>query len=510
MTTRIENKKTFKIITKVVNEMVNLIKPSYGPSNNKVIIDKLTHRLVVDDGVQIARDFELNDPLENAIARVIKETAIATNDRAGDGTTSSMIMLQAIIKEVGRKLSFNGRKIELELKKGLEEVKKHLDQNSMTISSKEELKKVALVSFDDENIATLISELYFELGKEGIITIDRSSTMETVVEKTEGISLKSGYISPYMVTNPERMETVFENPYILITNYRLTESSDLLPVLEKMASEGKQNLIVIAENVEQKALAVMISNLPQMINPVTKKAGVLSSICIATPKNVDSTYLDDLALMTGATMFSVDKGTNLRDIELSDLGRASKIVVRQGETIIVDPKGEGIYEAIESLKVAIDEEKNTRAKDKLSKRLALLTNKLAVIKIGATTENELKALKYKVEDALSAVKSAFNNGVVCGSGLALANIKTSSPILNKALKYPALQLRKNVGLRNHFFDQKFRNGEALNVVTGEVGLFLDVGVIDPVEVLKAGVESAVSIASLLITSTGMVVDVPKQ
>ena len=501
---------TFKIIKDAVNEMVDIIKPTYGPASNKVIIDKFTHRLVVDDGVQIARDFESNDPKINAVVRIIKEVLIKTNDLAGDGTTGAAIMLQAIINEVGRKSKFNGRQIELSLKKGLEEAKKQLRESAVKIESKEDIKRVALVAFDDEDIAEKIANLYVKIGKDGIITVDRSETMETVEETTDGIVLKSGYISPYMVTDAQRMQTEIENPYILITDYRVTETKDLMPIMNEMAGKGLNNLIVIAENVEQKALATMIVNLPHVMNPETKKLGTFMSVAVALPKvNDRKTFIEDLALMTGATLFTDSMGNSIDKAKVEDLGRAKKIIIKREETVIVEAGGdkEVIDQSIDALKKAIENEVNADKKKGLSERLARLNNTLAVIKVGASTENEQKALKYKIEDAVNAVKLAYQNGVVCGAGLALSRVVTSSVILNEALKYPSRQLMENVGNDNSVV---LEENQALNVVSGQIGNFLEVGVMDPVDVLIAGVESAVSIASLLITSSGMVIEAPKE
>ena len=501
---------TFKIIKDAVNEMVDIIKPTYGPASNKVIIDKFTHRLVVDDGVQIARDFESNDPKINAVVRIIKEVLIKTNDLAGDGTTGAAIMLQAIINEVGRKSKFNGRQIELSLKKGLEEAKKQLRESAVKIESKEDIKRVALVAFDDEDIAEKIANLYVKIGKDGIITVDRSETMETVEETTDGIVLKSGYISPYMVTDAQRMQTEIENPYILITDYRVTETKDLMPIMNEMAGKGLNNLIVIAENVEQKALATMIVNLPHVMNPETKKLGTFMSVAVALPKvNDRKTFIEDLALMTGATLFTDSMGNSIDKAKVEDLGRAKKIIIKREETVIVEAGGdkEVIDQSIDALKKAIENEVNADKKKGISERLARLNNTLAVIKVGASTENEQKALKYKIEDAVNAVKLAYQNGVVCGAGLALSRVVTSSVILNEALKYPSRQLMENVGNDNSVV---LEENQALNVVSGQIGNFLEVGVMDPVDVLIAGVESAVSIASLLITSSGMVIEAPKE
>lgn len=508
--TIVKDDKTFKTIELAVNEMVDLIRPTFGPASNKVIIDKPVYRMVVDDGVQIARDFQLDDPAQNAVVKVIREVLVTTNDRAGDGTTGAAIMLQGMINEVGRRSSFNGRKIELELKKGLEEVKKHLEESSIEIKTKEDLKKVALVSFDDEPIAEMLADTYFELGKDAIITIDKSPTMETTVEKSDGLEIKSGYISPYMVTNPQRMETEIMDAHFLITDYRITEANDVLPIMNAMMKEGKNNLIIIAENVEQQALATMVVNLPHVMNPQTQQVGKFMSIAIAAPKMLNQKqFLEDVALLTGATMFTESKGNKLQTAKVEDLGKAAKVIVNQDSTIVVDPKGNktDIAVSITSLREMIKTEKVEADKKQLEERLAVFTNTLAVIKVGAATEQESKALKYKVEDARNSVKSAFQHGVVCGSGLALANIKTSSSILNEALQYPARQLRENMGLDENL---NIKAGEALNVVTGKIGAFLDVGVVDPVDVLLAGVESAVSITSLLLTSKGMIVETQKQ
>lgn len=507
----IEKDKTFEIIKSAVNKMVDMIRPTFGPANNKVIIDKQMYKMAVDDGVQIARDFELSDPKENAIATLIRETAIRTNDRVGDGTTGALIMLQAIINEVARRSKFEGRKIELELKKGLEEVKEHIKKTSTKIETIEDLRKVALISFDDKKIADMLADAYYKLGKDGVITIDKSSTMETTIEITDGVKINSGYISQYMITNPERMEAVIEKPYFLITDYRMTEAADIISIMNKMSAAGKTTLIVIADNIEQSALATMVVNLPNVINPHTRKPGQFMSIGIVAPKVSDrKTFLEDIAMLTGARLFSQAKGDKLEDVEMTDLGQAKRFICKQDESIIVEPKDQkkmNVQKSIASLKLAIKYEKDINKKEDVQKRLGLLTNTLAVVKVGAPTDNEQKSLKYKVEDVVHSIKSAFRNGVVCGSGLSLFGIKTSSSILNEALKYPARQLRENMGMS---VDIEYKKGEALNVVTGKIGKFIDVGVVDPADVLIAGVESAVSIASLLLTSSGMLVEAQKK
>jgi len=506
---KIVKEKTFETIKSAVNQMVDTIRPTFGPASNKVIIDTPMYfsPLAVDDGVQIARDFKLEDPAENAVVKFIKETAIKTNDRAGDGTTGALIILQAIVNEVSRKNKVDGRKIELELKRGFEELQKQIRKSAKQIKTKEDLKKVALISFDDEKIAEMIAELYFKLGKDGIITIDKSPTMTTSVEMTEGVKLDNGYISPYMVTNPERMETVIEKPYILITDYRLMEGADIMPIMEKMLAEKKNALVIIAENVEGNALATLVINLTHITNPQTRKQGHMNAVAIVAPADDRQTKLDDLAILTGAKMFTQSKGDKIETATLKDLGRAERFICRQDESIIVGPRGNksDIDVAVKSLRTAIANEKVESKKAKLEMRLGMFTNTLAVIKVGAPTDNEQKALKYKVEDCVNAVKSAFKNGVVCGAGLALARAKTTSPLLNEALKYPHRQLMENMGMD----EIELAPETALNVVTGEKGNFMDVGVMDSADVLLAGVESAISTACILVTSARMIVETQK-
>ena len=505
---------TFEIIQRAVNKMVDTIKPTFGPASNKVIIDRPIYSMIVDDGVQIARDFELDNPLENAVIKKIKETAIKTNDRVGDGTTGALIILQAIINEVAKKSRFDGRKIELELKRGLEEAKLQLMKSAKQIKTKEELKKVALVAFDNEKMAEIVAGLYFKLGKDAAITVDYSQTMETEVENTEGIKLDVGYISPYMINNPQRMEAILENPFILLTDYRLTESSDIFPIMEKIQEakknpkEKRKGLILVCENVEHQALSTIVLNLPTVFNPQTRQLGSFPAVAIGLPKVEDrKTLLEDLAILTGAKMFTQEKGDKLENVNIADLGSCEKFICRKEESFFIKPKGNraGIASSANMLKYAIDGEKDDKSKKVLQYRYGLFTNTMAIIKVGAPTDAERKPLKYKTEDMVNAVKSAYKSGVVCGAGLSLAKINTSSPILNEALKAPAKQLLENVGIDGDW-QKAYVKDSALNVVTMQEGHFLDIGVVDPVEVLIAGCESAISIASVLLTSSGMVVE----
>ena len=500
---------TFEIIQSAVNKMVDMIRLTLGPAGNKVIISKMLYKMVVDDGVQIARDFELEDPAENAVINVVREAAIKTNDRVGDGTTGSLIILQAIINEVSRLSRRDGRKIIEELHRGCEEVKAQLYKMKREIKTAEDLRKVAMIAFDNKLIAEMIADTYFKIGEDGIVTIDKSPTLETYVEMSEGVKIERGYISPYMVTNAERMECNIENPYILITDYRLTEANDLFPIINKMAAEKKKGLVVIAENVEQHALAMLVLNLPQVMNSQTGKLGSFPSVAINLP-NVEGreVLMEDLAIMTGAKVFSNGKGDKLETAEIEHLGRCEKFISRREESIIIGPKGNrvDILKAASDLRKAIENEKDEKQKKDLIYRLGRFTNTVATIKVGAPTDNEQKALKYKVEDTVNAVHAAYQNGVVCGAGNALASVKTSSPILQEALKYPRRQLFENTGIE----PVDLKPGHAMNVVTKEIGPYFEIGVVDPLDVVIAGVESAISIASILLTSSGIIVETQKK
>lgn len=500
MSVKIIQRDAFEIIRSAINKTVDLIKPTYGPASNKVIISKVTHGFVVDDGVQIARDLELEDPAEHAVMKIVRETAIKTNDRVGDGTTGALILLQAIFEEIAKIAHRDSRGIEKGLKLAFDECKEQLLKLAKPIKTKEDLLKVALVSFDDEKIAQLIAEAWHKLGTNGVLTVDRSGTMDTFVEMSDGITINRGYISPFMITNPQRMECVVEKPYILFTDYRLTEANDVIGIMNQLAAKQILNLVIIAENIEQNALATLIVN---------KMQGKFNAVAINAPTGDNQTViLEDMATMTGGKVFSEKKGDKLETATLADLGRADRFIARRTESVIIGPRGKKseIQKCIVNLNMAIVNEKRESDRKGLENRLAKFSNKIGVIKVGAPTENEVNALKYKIEDAVNATHAAFKGGVVAGGGIALANLKTSSEIMNEALQVPFRQLKNNVGFGSH---RTLKNGEAINVVTGEIGEWQKVGVMDPVDVLIAQIESAVSIASLLVTTTGMIVEKPK-
>lgn len=498
MSIRIIHEDTFKTIMSAINQLVDFIKPTFGPAANKVIISRPVYRMVVDDGVQIARDFELSDDAEDAVVKVIKETAIRTNDRVGDGTTGALIVLQAIMQEVAKQKVRDGREITLELKKAVEEAKEYLTKKSKKISTKADLERVARIAYDNPEVATIISDLLSKLGTEGSVTMDNSNTMKTIGEITEGLELKQGFISPYMITDNQRMEAVLEKPYVLITSYRLTNANDIIPIMNKLMAPNiaKRELLIICDNLESDALATAIINRVQ---------GKFIAVAIQAPQGeAKKQILEDLAMMTGANLFSEVKGNRTEHAEITDLGRAERVIVRSNQTVIVGGRGKKETIKAEQDKIRNELATNPRDADKieLEERLARLLGKVGVIKVGAPTEPETKALKYKIEDAVHATKSALKGGIVCGAGIALSEIETSSPILNKALKYPRRQLMENMGME----DMELESGQAYNVVTGQKGDYMKVGVIDPTEVLIAGIESAVSIAIMLVTTHGILVE----
>lgn len=494
----IVQKDVFDHIQSAVNKTVDIIKPTYGPASNKVIIRKVTHGFVVDDGVQIARDLEFEDPVENAVLKVVREVAVKTNDLVGDGTTGALIMLQAIINEIGKSPRYNGRQIEKELKKALAECKTQLLDFTVHIKSREDLRKVARISFDDEHISQIIADAWFDLGVDGVLTVDRSGTMNTSMELADGIKINRGYISPYMITNPQRMEAVIEKPYILLTDYRLTEANDVIGIMTQLFEKKITNLVIIAENVEGAALSTLTIN---------KLQGKFNAVAINAPVG-DPTFLEDIAIMTGGKVFSEKKGDKIDLCTIDDLGRAERFISKREESSIIGPKGKRatINKCIADLNTAVLEEANEKNKEELRKRIARFSRKIGVIKVGAPTENEINALKYKVEDAVNATHAAFKSGVVAGGGIALASLKTSSDILNAALQVPFRQLKINVGIEKHI---ELKPGEAINVVTEEIGKWTSIGVMDPVDVIIAQLESAISIASLLITTSGMIVEEQK-
>lgn len=486
----------FPIIMKAVNKLVDMVAPTFGPAGNKVIISKDISKVVIDDGVMIAKDFQLEDDFENAVVGIIKDVAVKTNDRVGDGTTSSLIMLRAIMKGIESAGNINTRQISNELKIAVEEAKNQLLAKAKKISKVEDLEKVARISFDDPEIAKVIAGLIHKIGFEGVVAVQDSNTMAVTSEIVEGFDFDKGYISPYMVTNTERLEADLQDPVILITDYRLSIASEIIPIFEKLIGAGHKNIVIVADDVSGDVLATAIIN---------KAQGTFTTLCIQTPgyDSDKADFLNDLAVVTGGTVISKEKGMKLEDFQMNMLGRASRVVSKQTQTVVIGGKGKKSEINTQAFQVKVLQEKATGYKlEQLHKRAAKLLDGVAVIKVGAPTEHEMRALRYKIEDAVNAVKVALKSGIVAGGGLSLARLKTGSVLLNKALQEPHKQLLENSQAESPVIGEH----QAWNAVTGEIGDYMKVGVVDPVDVLIAGIESAVSIAILLITTKGIIVE----
>jgi chaperonin GroEL len=502
MATKVQSNNIKDIIIETVNEIVDFVKVTYGPAGNKVMINSPYGRRIVDDGLEIVKAYKSDCDVKNAIIDHIKDMSIKTNEKVGDGSTSNLIMLQALMKEIA-KSSKTPREIEEELQKGLIEFKKQLQSKAKKATNLSDLKAIARISYNDEQIATLIAELVYDLGPDGVITVENSSTTETTVERLEGLEMSSGYESQYMVNNP-KMTCELNKPLILVCDYRITEAEDIQPLLEKVLKAGKRTLVIVADKVESKALNLMVQNNSTVFNAETKKPGPLNLLAVSIPPGDKAEFVQDLARITGAEPITHDKGIDFTTLELSHLGSCEKVVATNSMTAFIGCKGDKkeINSAVKTLKEAITKATTAYEKQKLQVRLAKYTNGVAIVKVGASTDNELNAKKEKIDDAINAVKSAYRGGIVCGGGLSLGRITTTSTILNKALKYPYNQLKENSEIETEAHELK--ENQAINAITKEVGDYMKLGIIDPVDVLIAGVDSAVSIASLLITTKGLI------
>lgn len=447
--------KAYEVILSTVDKLASLVKPTFGPAGNKVIIGKGPNVSVLDDGVQIAKDLELEDEAENYVLKVIREVAVKTNERVGDGTTGSLIMLQAILKE-----AFTGqltpREIVKDLATGLVEAVEAIKEQSRAIKTKEDLERVARISFDNPEVAKLLADIIFEIGEDGLIDVQASQGASVESEIVQGFKVHQGYVSPYMANESDKC--VIEDAVVLVSDKAFYNNQEIVPIMEKVLASGKTNLVIFCKAFEGEALSTAIIN---------RLKGSFKTLAV----ELQGSQLDDIALLTGATHCLAET-----KIELTDLGSAKRIVSRLEDTVIIDGGGDKdkIAETIADLK---KNEMNAR-------QVANLTSSVAIIKVGAKTESEAKALLFKIEDASNAIKVAYKGGVVPGAGTTLAGLTTSSDILNKALKYPRNQLEENLGTFEMTQD-----------------------IIDPTEVVIAGIESAVSIASLLLTVRGIIHDI---
>ncbi|MEU7689589.1 chaperonin GroEL [Microbispora hainanensis] len=506
-----------------VNALADAVKVTLGPRGRNVVIDKkFGAPTITNDGVTIAREVELDKPYENLGAQLAKEVATKTNDIAGDGTTTATVLAQAMVREGLRNVAAGAQPLGLKrgIDKAAQAVSERLLSSARHVEDKKEIANVATISAQDAKIGGLIAEAFDKVGKDGVITVEESNAMGLELEFTEGLQFDKGYLSHYMVTDSERMEAVLEDPYILITQGKISSIADFLPLLEKVA-QTKRQLLVIAEDVEGEALAVLVTN---------KIRGTFTSVAVKAPGFGDrrKAMLQDIAILTGGQVVSEEVGLKLEHVGLEVLGTARRVVVNKDTTTIVDGAGDAqaIEDRIREIKVAIEQSDSDWDREKLQERLAKLAGGVCVLRVGAATEVELKEKKHRLEDAISATRAAIEEGIVSGGGSALVHVSkelddlgltgdeaTGVSIVRKALIEPARWIAENAGLEGYVVTTKIAElnaGEGLNAATGEYGDLVGQGVIDPVKVTRSAVQNAASIAGMLLTTEALVVDKPEE
>ena len=508
-----------------VNTVANAVKVTLGPKGRYAVLDKkFGAPTITNDGVTIAREIEVEDPFENQGAQLVREVATATNDVAGDGTTTATVLAQAIIREGLKNVAAGANP--MALKRGIESavgwVVEDLKGQSKEVSGKEDIARVASISSRDRAIGDVISDAIEKVGKDGVVNVEEGQTFGLELEFTEGMQFDKGYLSPYMITDAERMEAVLEDPYVLIANQKVGAVKDLLPVLEQVIQAGRP-LLVVAEDVEGESLATIVVN---------KLRGTFTAVAVKAPGFGDrrKRMLEDIAILTGGEVITDEMGLKLENTKLSQLGRARKVVVDKDSTTIIDGAGDSdaIKARIKQLKGEIETTDSDFDREKLQERLAKLAGGVAVVKVGAATETEMKEKKHRVEDALQATRAALEEGIVPGGGVALLNAaelakknldqldgdeRTGARIIIRALEEPLRQLAENAGLEGSVVIDKVRNagkGQGLNVDTGEYEDLIKSGIIDPTMVTRSALQNAASIAKNIITTETIVAEAPEK
>jgi chaperonin GroEL len=507
-----------------VNKLANTVKVTLGPKGRNVILDKkFGSPLITNDGVTIAREIELEDAYENMGAQLVKEVANKTNDVAGDGTTTATLLAQAIIREGLRNVAAGANPMILKkgIEKAVELAVEEIKGNSKMIENKEAIAQVASISASDENIGNLIADAMDKVGKDGVITVEEGKTMGTHLEVVEGMQFDRGYLSPYMVTDTDKMEAVLSNPYILITDKKISNIQEILPILEKIVQQGKK-LLIIAEDIDGEALATLVVN---------KLRGTFEAVAVKAPGFGDrrKAMLADIATLTGGTVISEEVGLDMKEATLDMLGTANTIKVSKENTTIVDGAGEAkeIKDRIKQIKAQIEESTSDFDIEKLQERLAKLSGGVAVIQVGAATESEMKERKLRIEDALNATRAAVEEGIVAGGGTALINIiptienlieglegdeKTGAMIIKRALEEPVRQIVANAGLEGSVVVEKLKASEpgiGFDALKGEYVDMLKAGIVDPTKVTRSALQNAASISALFLTTESAVVDLPE-
>ncbi len=517
-------------LKKGIDTLANAVSTTLGPKGRNVALDKkFGAPTITHDGVTVAKEIELEDPYENMGAQLLKEAATKTNDIAGDGTTTATVLAQNIVNEGLKNIAAGANP--MLLKRGIEAgtaaLADKIRSMAITIDDKAEIASVASISAQDTSIGELIADVMDKVGKDGVITVEESRSLEFETEYVEGMQFDRGYISPYFVTDSDSMEAVIEDAYILIHDKKISSAQDIIPILEKLVQTGKKNLVIIAEDVDGEALATLVLN---------KLRGMINALAIKAPGFGDrrKAMLQDIAVLTGGEVITEEMGRKLESVQLSDLGRAAKIVSSKDDTTVVDGQGDEaqIKGRVEQIKVEIDRSTSDYDREKLQERLAKLAGGVAIIRVGAATEVELKEKKHRVEDALSATRAAVEEGIVPGGGVALLNAlpalddvtmeagdqTTGVDILKRALLAPMRKIAENAGQNGDVVIQNVRQAQesaknsniGYNVMSGEYIDMVKAGIIDPAKVTRGALENAASIASMVLTTEALITDLPEE
>ena len=511
-----------KALQSGIDKLADTVKITLGPKGRNVVLDKkYGSPLITNDGVTIAKEIELDDSFENMGAQLVKEVSAKTNDDAGDGTTTATLLAQALVREGMKNVAAGANP--MTVKKGIEGAVETavnaVKEKSVAVKDNDDIQRVATVSAGDEYIGSLIAEAMEKVSADGVITIEESKTAETTCEVVEGMQFDRGYISPYMVTDTDKMEAVIDDAMLLITDKKISTVQDILPLLESVLKAGKK-LVIVAEDVEGEALQTILLN---------KLRGTFTCVCVKAPGFGDrrKDMLQDIAILTGGQVITSDLGLELKDTTMAMLGEARQVKVTKENTIIVDGAGDGeqIKSRVAQIKTAIDTTTSDFDREKLQERLAKMAGGVAVVKVGAATETEMKEKKLRIEDALAATKAAVEEGIVAGGGVALINaipavealldtddadFKTGVNIVLKALEEPVRQIATNAGLEGSVIVDKIKNSDAgfgYNFATNEYANMLDAGIVDPAKVTRSALQNAASVAAMVLTTESLVTDI---
>ncbi|MCI5972491.1 MAG: chaperonin GroEL [Anaerococcus sp.] len=508
-----------------IDKLANAVKVTLGPKGRNVVLDKAYGApTITNDGVTIAQDIELEDRFENMGAQLVKEVATKTNDVAGDGTTTATVLAHAIIKEGLKNLAAGANPVVLQkgLKKATDEVVDYIKENSREVEDKQAIENVGTISSADPEIGKFIADAMEKVGNDGVITVEESKTTDTYLDVVEGMQFDRGYLSPYMATDNEKMIADLDDPYILLTDKKISNIQEILPLLEEVVQASKP-LLIIADDVDGEALTTLILN---------KLRGTFNVVAVKAPGYGDrrKAMLEDIAILTGATVVSEELGMDLKDTAMDMLGSAKKVKVDKDNTTIVEGKGDkaSLEERVETIRKQIDKEDSEYEKEKLQERVAKLAGGVAVINVGAATETEMQEKKYRIEDALSATRAAVEEGIVAGGGVVLigaiekvakleeslkADEKTGALIIKKALEAPLRQIVENAGMDGSVIVEKVKNSakdEGYDAYNDEFVNMFEKGIVEPTKVTRSALQNAVSVAGMILTTEAAVADIPKE